>query len=920
MKQFLVALLSFAFEASRMKKVLFLTVLVLGLLTVTVKCERPAVVNVGAVFTFNSVTGRAAKTAMEIAVSDVNGDPTILNGTKLNLIKVDANSSAFMGSIGAFQVIDKQAVAIIGPESSAIVHMISFISTGLEVPLISFSASDPSLSASQFPFFVRMTQSDSVQMKALADVIRYYEWKEVIAIFVDDEYGRNGISYLSDELSKGMSKIHFKFPLSVNFDLDEVTRVLNRSKFLGPQVFVVHMYTDAKLRFFEVAQKLDMMSSNYVWFVTHWLSSSLESSSSPGNQSYLRVLEGVVGLRPYIPMSVQKTAFVSRWKQMQQKNFVHSELTTQAMYAYDTVWAVARAIDKVLQEGNNLTFSFNNNLHDMGRTNTQIDRFKVFEGGENLLKFLTQINFPGLTGQVHFDALQNLIGSGFEVFNVVEGQIRTVGYWSEFSHLSTSPPPQKPPINNQTAKSELDQKLGNVRWPGGESTRPRGWLLANKEKPYKIVVPRRTGFTEFVRVNASNGIEGYCVDVFNEATSLLPYDIHFKFEPYGNGVSNPTYDDLVKMVVDDKYDAAVGDITIVTNRTRIVDFTQPFVDSGLVIVAPIDNSKSSTWVFLKPFTAEMWIVTGLSFLVIAVVIWILEHRVNDDFRGPPKRQLRTMLLFSFSTLFKTNSENTISTLGRMVMLVWLFLLLVVTSSYTASLTSILTVQQLSSSITGMDSLTASNSPIGYQVGSFVYAYMRDNFNIPPSRLVQLRSPEEYASALRLGPGKRGGVAAIVDELPYIELFLANRTDFGIIGQPFAKKGWGFVFQKDSPIAVDLSTSILKLSESKKLYEIYKKWFCRPDCPSERARTPEPDELQLSSFWGLYLLCGAITVIALLIFLLKTVRQYIRFKRTQMDPSSSPSDMGFSKVVYNFFDFIDEKEEAIKNFFSQQDSS
>lgn len=126
------------------------------------------------------------------------------------------------------------------------------------------------------------------------------------------------------------------------------------------------------------------------------------------------------------------------------------------------------------------------------------------------------------------------------------------------------------------------------------------------------------------------------------------------------------------------------------------------------------------------------------------------------------------------------------------MLVWLFLLLVVTSSYTASLTSILTVQQLSSSITGMDSLIANKWPIGYQVGSFVYAYLRDNFNIPPSRLVSLRSPEEYESALRLGPRKRGGVAAIVDELPYVELFLANRTDFGIIGQPFTKRGWGFV--------------------------------------------------------------------------------------------------------------------------------
>lgn len=92
------------------------------------------------------------------------------------------------------------------------------------------------------------------------------------------------------------------------------------------------------------------------------------------------------------------------------------------------------------------------------------------------------------------------------------------------------------------------------------------------------------------------------------------------------------------------YDAVVGDIAIVTNRTRIVDFSQPFASTGLVIVAPINNSKSSAWVFLQPFTADMWCVTGASFIMIGVVIWILEHRVNNDFRGPPKRQLVTMFM------------------------------------------------------------------------------------------------------------------------------------------------------------------------------------------------------------------------------------------------------------------------------------
>ena len=126
-----------------------------------------------------------------------------------------------------------------------------------------------------------------------------------------------------------------------------------------------------------------------------------------------------------------------------------------------------------------------------------------------------------------------------------------------------------------------------------------------------------------------------------------------------------------------------------------------------------------------------------------------------------------------------------------MMVVWLFLLMVITASYTASLTSILTFQQLSSPITGIDSLIASNWPIGYQVGSFAYSYLADNLNIPRSRLISLGTPEEFASALRKGP-KDGGVAAIIDELLYVELFLTNQTEFGIIGQPFTKSGWGFV--------------------------------------------------------------------------------------------------------------------------------
>ena len=132
-----------------------------------------------------------------------------------------------------------------------------------------------------------------------------------------------------------------------------------------------------------------------------------------------------------------------------------------------------------------------------------------------------------------------------------------------------------------------------------------------------------------------------------------------------------------------------------------------------------------------------------------------------------------------------------STLGRAVLIIWLFVVLIINSSYTASLTSILTVQHLSSPVKGIESLKSSDEPIGYQVGSFAEHYLSEELGIPKNRLIALGSPQAYALALQLGP-KKGGVAAVVDERPYVELFLSSECKFRVVGPEFTKSGWGFV--------------------------------------------------------------------------------------------------------------------------------
>ncbi|KAI3786345.1 hypothetical protein L1987_39955 [Smallanthus sonchifolius] len=524
--------------------------------------RRPKVVNSGALLTVNSVIGKSVKPAVIAAVDDVNSDTSVLGDTHLNLILHDTNCSGFIGTIEALELMEKDVVAAIGPQSSTIAHVVN----ELHIPLLTFGATDPTLAALQYPYFLRTTQNDYYQMSAVADVINYFEWKEVIAIFVDDDYGRNRVSSLGDWLAQKRAKIAYKSALTSGSSANDISEVLKAVNLMESRVYVVHVNPDTGLEIFAAAKKLGMMSGGYVWITTEWLPAVLD---------------------PTPPDS-----------------------TTTTLYRV---------------------------LHS-----------------------------------------------------------------------------------------------------------------------YKEVVTKD--------VRSPQGVRGYSIDVFEAAVNLLPYPVPRKYILYGDGVRNPSYSNLVAAVADDVVSlSSVGDVTIITNRTRIVDFTQPYMESGLVIVVPVKKSKTSPWAFLRPFTFEMWLVTGGFFLLVGFVVWILEHRLNSEFRGPPSQQIITNFWFTFSTMFFSHT----------------------------SLTSFLTVQQLSSRIEGIDGMISSNDPIGIQDGSFARNYLVQELNIAESRIRQLKDTTDYINALRLGPN-RGGVAAIVDELPYVEIFMTyTKCEFRIVGQEFTKSGWGF---------------------------------------------------------------------------------------------------------------------------------
>ncbi|KAK6919372.1 Solute-binding protein family 3/N-terminal domain of MltF [Dillenia turbinata] len=889
----------------------------------SISSSRPSIVNVGALLTYNSVIGRAAKPAIAAAIDDVNSDQSVLRGTKLNLILHDTNCSEFFGTMEALQLMENDVVAVIGPQSSGIAHVISQVVDELQVPLLSFGATDPTLSALQYPYFLRTTQSDYFQMHAIADLVDYYNWKEVIAIFVDDDYGRNGISILGDALATKRAKISYKAAFPPGATNSDINNLLVGVKMMESRVYVVHVNPDSGLKVFSTAKSLEMMSSGYVWIATDWLASLLDSSVTVEPDT-MDLLQGVIALRHHTPDSDGKRSFVSRWNDL--NNGANSSLNSYAYYAYDSVWLISHALDAFFSEGGNISFSSNPRLHDFNESMLHLSALQTFDGGEQLLQALLAANFTGLSGQIAFDSDKSLVHPAFDVLNI-GGLPRTIGYWSNYSHLSRIAPEylySKPPNTSSSS-----QQLSPVIWPGDTIEKPRGWVFPDNQKALRIAVPNRVSYQEFVgKSKDPPGVRGFCIDVFEAAINLLHYAVPHQYVLYGDGVREPSYNNLVYDVYQNKVDAAVGDITIVTNRTRIVDFTQPFMESGLVVVATVKEEKSNAWAFLRPFSVEMWCVIGGFFLFVGAVVWILEHRLNPEFRGRPSQQLITVFWFSFSTMFFSHRENTVSTLGRLVLILWLFVVLIINSSYTASLTSILTVQQLTSRIEGIDTLISSSEPIGVQDGSFARNYLIEELNIAPSRIIELKTQEEYVKALLLGP-KHGGVAAIVDELPYIELFLSKTNcKFRTVGQEFTKSGWGFAFQRDSPLAVDMSTAILQLSENGDLQKIHDKWLPDKTCSMQESQV-DVNQLSLNSFWGLFLICGIACFLALSIFFCRVICQYHKYTRDEEEKDVDAVDTprhearcrGPVKLpsFKDLMDFVDEKEAEVKAKFKRKSS-
>uniref|UniRef100_A0A0A9GQJ1 Ionotropic glutamate receptor C-terminal domain-containing protein n=1 Tax=Arundo donax TaxID=35708 RepID=A0A0A9GQJ1_ARUDO len=196
-----------------------------------------------------------------------------------------------------------------------------------------------------------------------------------------------------------------------------------------------------------------------------------------------------------------------------------------------------------------------------------------------------------------------------------------------------------------------------------------------------------------------SSVSGYSIDLFEAAVKKLPYALPYEYIPVDCANS---YDKLVSKVYLKKLDAAVGDVTIIANRARYVDFTMPYTESGVsMLVLAKNNDKLSMWIFLEPLTTDLWISTMVCIFLTGLVVWIIEYPINDQFKGFTLRHFSTTFYFTFSTLTFSHDQIIKSLKSKVLVVSWCFLVLVLVQSYTASLSSLLAARRFQPSVTDL---------------------------------------------------------------------------------------------------------------------------------------------------------------------------------------------------------------------------
>ncbi|CAH8491937.1 unnamed protein product [Dicrocoelium dendriticum] len=438
---------------------------------------------------------------------------------------------------------------------------------------------------------------------------------------------------------------------------------------------------------------------------------------------------------------------------------------------------------------------------------------------------------------------------------------------------------------------------------------------------------RHTGFDNLSRSSAINNftdyVNGCCAGLTMDLLMELMKDLNFEadlFEvPDGLwGAWTPDgWNGIIRTLMDNEADMAITSLKITPNRSQQVEFSVPFLETGIAVTVALREGAISPTAFLKPYDYQAWCLILLfsvhaSGAALFLFEWLSPNGLNRGRNAEHRFTFFRSLWLIWSMLFgaAVNADNPRGVASRFLANIWALFALVFLASYTANLAAFMIAKEDYYDLSGMNDWRLQqpwNVKPPFRFATIPSGATEENIKINfPEMSTYIQKFNRSTVEEGLKALKAGELDAFIYDANVLDYWASKDEGckLRIVGNLYAMTGYGIGFAKGSRWLEKVNSRILDYQKNGKLQR-WKKFWQTGSCRKDSALGNTNKTLGVKNFISAFilLLCG-IFICSLLLALEYLVCRYVPPKYRRLIGTTWCT----TEVRVNQFDPTDERKQ------------
>ncbi|XP_048652714.1 glutamate receptor ionotropic, NMDA 2C [Marmota marmota marmota] len=413
--------------------------------------------------------------------------------------------------------------------------------------------------------------------------------------------------------------------------------------------------------------------------------------------------------------------------------------------------------------------------------------------------------------------------------------------------------------------------------------------------------------------------KGFCIDILKKLAKVVKfsYDLYLVTNGKHGKRVRGVWNGMIGEVYYKRADMAIGSLTINEERSEIVDFSVPFVETGISVMVARSNGTVSPSAFLEPYSPAVWVMMFVMCLtVVAITVFMFEYfspvSYNQNLTkgkkpGGPSFTIGKSVWLLWALVFNNSVpiENPRGTTSKIMVLVWAFFAVIFLASYTANLAAFMIQEQYIDTVSGLSDKKFQRPQDQYPPFRFgtvpngsTERNIRSNYRDMHTHMVKFnqRSVEDALTSLKMGK-----LDAFIYDAAVLNYMAGKDEGCKLVtigsGKVFATTGYGIAMQKDShwKRAIDLALlQFLGDGETQKLETVWLSGICH----NEKNEVMS-SKLDIDNMAGVFYMLLVAMGLALLVF---AWEHLVYWKLRHSVPNTSQLDflLAFSRGIYSCF--------------------